>query len=171
MGNAGFPVARNTKNVPASDVGPQAGPKQRSKPRFSRIPVAAVSVVLVACAIFTSGVMPWDWRTLTIATQGNDTLLTLQDRQVLLKGIPWSGQPLVRSIQVGGWTGSASCPDPTVTIGSPGYVYINYLGRGINRLTVASQTIAFADRGRSVVINGAKVSLPVNQPMVIQVAP
>lgn len=127
--------------------------------------VLAVVVFVMAGVVLTSGILARDWKPLTIAAQDGDTLLTLQDRQIHLQGLPWPGLPLVQSVQVGGWTGSASCPNPTIPIGGPGYVYINYLGNGIAKLTIGSDTISVTHRGCSLILNGIETPLPTDRPL------
>ena len=108
--------------------------------------------------------------TLRISAQGSDTLVTLDAGTVLLKNVPWPGKPLVHSIQVAGWTGSASCPNPTLDIGAPGYVDVNYNGRSASDVRIGRETITFVNRGKSVLVNGKPTPLSQENPLVVEAA-
>ena len=148
--------------------------KPLPRSRLYWIAIGLIAVVFLAGWAFSSGMLSRDRKTLTIAAQGTDTLVTLEDRQVLLKGLHWPGQSLTRSIQVGGWTTSAGCPTPDIPIGSPGYVYLNYSydsrSKGLATVTIGADTVTFADRGRSVLIDGTPTPLSSDQPTEVKAA-
>ena len=105
--------------------------------------VALLASAILLSAIWTSGILAKDYQTLRIWASGSGTVIKLGSQLRFIPSVPWPGEPLQRDVQVKGWTGSAWCPNPQIDIGEPGYVYVNYNGDGVVRVTVGPTTINF----------------------------
>lgn len=110
---------------------------------FVIVGIAALAAAVLLTAVWTSGALAKDYQTLRISASGSGTLVELGSQQKMISNVAWPNEPLQREVQVSGWTGSAWCPNPRLDKGNPGYVYVNYNGDGVARVTVGPTTVNF----------------------------
>lgn len=98
----------------------------------------------IAWLAWTSGIRSRDWVDGIIYAEGKNAVLVIDGCEVVLEGVPWSTGEMEFTMQVSGWTTSASAPRPDV--------YISYSGGGENKVTINQTRLKLRASGREILI-------------------
>lgn len=131
------------------------------RPAMVRCAIMALVLLVLAAlglGVWTSGIRSADWVRVRAYAQGADTIVHIGDVRITLADTSWP-QPYEGRAQIRGWTGSASGNAHNVAVGAPGYVYLNYNGKGVNELTLGETKLRLESHGEELVFGANRLTL------------